>query len=106
MLDEFPAIEGQLDAFDRANPLALVLGGEWDFALNGTRPAGRAALWREGGDLVLGKLPLGLGEARLQATLGAGRLAVNGQAVSYTHLDVYKRQRSLPFRRMRTPGAA
>lgn len=79
VLDEFPAIEGQLDAFDRANPHALVLGGEWDFSLNGTRPAGHAALWREGGDLVLGKLPLGLGEARLQANLDAGRLTVRGQ---------------------------
>lgn len=79
VLAEFPAIEVQLDAFDRANPHPLVLGGEWDFALNSARPAGRAALWRDGGDLVLGKLPLGLGEARLQATLGAGRLAVKGQ---------------------------
>jgi len=80
VLAEFPTIEAQLDAFDRANPQALVLGGEWDFALiSAARPAGRAALWREGGDLVLGKLPLGLGEARLQASLDAGRLAVKGQ---------------------------
>jgi translocation and assembly module TamB len=79
VLAEFPVIEAQLDAFDRNNPQALVLGGEWDFALNSAPPAGRATLWREGGDLVLGKLPLGLGEARLQATLDAGRLAVKGQ---------------------------
>ncbi|MBK7423522.1 MAG: translocation/assembly module TamB domain-containing protein [Propionivibrio sp.] len=80
VLAEFPAIEAQLEAFDRANPQALVLGGEWDFALNSAaRPVGRAAVWREGGDLVLGKLPLGLGEARLQASLDAGRLAVKGQ---------------------------
>ena len=80
VLAEFPAIEAQLAVFDRANPHALVLGGEWDFALNtAARPAGRVAVWREGGDLLLAKLPLGLGEARLLATLDAGRLAVKGQ---------------------------
>ncbi|MDS4014514.1 MAG: translocation/assembly module TamB domain-containing protein [Candidatus Accumulibacter sp.] len=48
----------------------LRLGGEWDLGQPGSRggtrlPAGRVRLARESGDLVVGALPLGLQEARL-----------------------------------------
>ncbi|MFZ4535920.1 translocation/assembly module TamB domain-containing protein [Propionivibrio sp.] len=78
MLAEFPSLYARLDALGRANPQPLELAGEWDIA-QARMMAGRATLWRESGDLLLGTLPLGLTEARLQATLGEGRLAMSGQ---------------------------
>lgn len=56
----------------------LVLAGQWELAQR-EQLNGRLALWRESGDLLLGALPLGLSEARLQANLGDGRLAASAQ---------------------------
>ncbi len=82
LLAEFPSLNARFEAISMANPQPLVLGGEWDFALDdkaGALPAGRAAVWRESGDLQLGTLSLGLSEARLQASLGEGRVTASAQ---------------------------
>jgi translocation and assembly module TamB len=79
VLAEFPALNAQ--ALGQVSPQSLMLGGEWDFAPQeisaGARPVGRVAVWRESGDVALGALPLGLGEARLQASLEAGRVVAS-----------------------------
>jgi translocation and assembly module TamB len=82
VLAEFPALQARLAAVDKGNPQPVVLGGEWEFTLAdqpGALPAGRAALWRESGDVQLGGVLLGLGEARLQASVGEGRVAASAQ---------------------------
>ncbi len=79
VLAEFPALGVWPDALGKANPQPLVLGGEWDFAALGLNPTGKASVWREQGDLLFGSVLLGLSEARLQATLGDGRLVASGQ---------------------------
>ena len=79
---EFPSFFAQFDVFSNANPQPLVLAGEWNIALDRqatARPVGHAEIWRESGDVVLGKLSLGLSEARLKATVGQGRVSVSGQ---------------------------
>lgn len=78
VLADFPALSAWLDVFGRTNAQPLTLGGEWDFAL-GQKATGRAALWRESGDLHLDAVPLGLSEARLQASLSENRLALSTQ---------------------------
>jgi translocation and assembly module TamB len=76
LLIDFPALASWREVLGIANAQPLIVAGEWDLAL-GDKPAGRAALWRESGDLLLGALPLGLGDARLQASLGDGKLAAS-----------------------------
>ena len=81
-LSEFPTLSAELVALSKTNPQALVLGGEWDFSLDSKHAAqavGRAAVWRESGDLQLGTLPLGLSEARVHASLGEGRVTAAAQ---------------------------
>ena len=81
-LSEFPTLSAELVALSKTNPQALVLGGEWDFSLDSkhaAHPVGRAAVWRESGDLQLGTLPLGLSEARVHASLGEGRVTAAAQ---------------------------
>ena len=66
--------------FANNNPQPLVLGSTWDVSFDGRAPGRSAAsveVWREGGDLVLGKLALGLSEARIKAALAQGRIAVS-----------------------------
>jgi len=75
LLAEWPAASA---VFGKDYLQSLQLGGEWDFTL-GERMAGRAALWRESGDLTLGPVQLGFGESRLQATLDDGGLAVSAK---------------------------
>ena len=82
LLSEFPALHAGLTAISKANPQPLLLDGEWDFALDSkpaALPVGRAAVWRESGDVVLGSVALGLSEARIQASLGEGRVIARAQ---------------------------
>ena len=76
LLVEFPSLQAWREALGTVNAQPLVLAGDWDLAF-GAAPAGRVALWRERGDLQLGAQALGLSAARLQATLGDGRLAAD-----------------------------
>lgn len=76
VLSEFPALQAWRELLGSASAEPLVLAGEWELALGGT-PSGRVALRRERGDLLLGTLPLGLTDARLQATVGDGRVAAS-----------------------------
>ena len=48
------------------------------------RLSGRVALWRESGDLALGALPLGLSEARLEASVDDGKVAAAANVVAAT----------------------
>lgn len=60
---------------------ALRLGGEWDIGggpsagvAHGLLPSGRLRLWRDGGDLLVGDLPLGLEEGAMTLAVQDGRL--------------------------------
>ena len=58
LLSEFPTLHAGLTAISTANPQPLLLNGEWDFALDSkpaALPVGRAAVWRESGDVVVGE---------------------------------------------------
>lgn len=82
VLDEFPSLRDALNVLGKDSPQTLVLGGEWDFSLDNkpaALPAGRVAVWRDSGDLVLGTVALGLDQARVQATLGDGRVMASAQ---------------------------
>ena len=82
VLSEFPTLSAELVALSKTNPQALVFGGEWDFSLDSkpaTPPVGRAAVWRESGDLQLGAVSLGLSEARVQASVSEGRVTASAQ---------------------------
>jgi translocation and assembly module TamB len=58
---------------------ALRLGGEWEIGgdragvARGSLPSGRLRLWREGGDLLIGDLPLGLEDCAMSVTAQDGR---------------------------------
>ncbi len=78
---EFPELLARFEVFANANPQPLVLGSTWDVSFAARAPGRSAAnveVWRESGDLVLGKLALGLSDGRVKATLTQGRVAVNG----------------------------
>ena len=75
---DFPELAAWRAAPGTAPAQPLVLAGQWELVL-AERPSGRVALWRESGDLTLGALPLGLSEARLQASLDAGKIAASAQ---------------------------
>ena len=93
-LAEFPEWFSGFAAAVKSNGEPLRLNAEWELgagsagpaapapqaaqAVRSALPTGRLRLWRESGDLVVGALPLGM------------------EAVSYTHLDVYKRQVQRP----------
>ncbi len=82
LLAEFPSLHARLTALSAANPQPLVLAGDWTLVLDGkpaALPVGRIGVWRESGDLVFGDLALGLSEARVQASLGEGRLVATAQ---------------------------
>ena len=82
VLSEFSTLSAELVALSKTNPQALVFGGEWDFSLDSkpaTPPVGRAAVWRESGDLQLGAVSLGLSEARVQASVSEGRVTASAQ---------------------------
>ncbi|MFT3849962.1 MAG: translocation/assembly module TamB domain-containing protein [Propionivibrio sp.] len=77
ILAEFPSLRAALGEIGKDNPQPLILSGEWAFDVNdkpGALPVGRVAVWRESGDFVLGSVPLGLEEVRVQANVGEGRL--------------------------------
>jgi translocation and assembly module TamB len=70
----FPALQ----VLGKMSPQALALAAEWDFApaAHGVAlPVGQFGVWRESGDLAPAGIALGLDEARLQASLGAGRVS-------------------------------
>ena len=82
VLSEFSTLSAELVALSKTNPQALVFGGEWDFSLDSkpaTPPVGRAAVWRESGDLQLGAVSLGLSEARVRASVSEGRVTASAQ---------------------------
>ncbi len=79
VLAEFPSLHAELAALGKAQPQPLILGGEWALAAQAGGARGQIAVWREGGDVYLDALPLGLGEVRLQASVADGRVAANLQ---------------------------
>jgi translocation and assembly module TamB len=78
LLIDFPGLVAWRAALGTANAQPLVLAGQWGFS-SAERRSGRVALWRESGDLALGALPLGLSEARLEASLDDGKIAASAQ---------------------------
>jgi len=78
LLIEFPELVAWRAALATVNPQPLMLAGQWDLALT-EQSVGQLALWRESGDLQLAALPLGISEARLQASFAAGRLSASVQ---------------------------
>lgn len=73
ILAAFPALASWRELL---GPQSLSLAADWDLAL-GEQASGRAAIWREAGDLSFASLSLGLAELRLQTTLASGRFAAN-----------------------------
>jgi translocation and assembly module TamB len=78
VVTEFPALNRQFNELGITSPQPLELAGDWDFSL-GHKSTGRMALWRDGGDLKIGSVSLGLNQARLQTTLNDGLVAMNLQ---------------------------
>jgi translocation and assembly module TamB len=78
VVTEFPALNRQFNELGITSPQPLELAGDWDFSL-GNKSTGRAALWRDSGDLKIGSVLLGLSQARLQTTLNDGLVAMSLQ---------------------------